>query len=93
MLEGGQVYVDRQVCQATNATIPIRSSSPFDVFHSPLSARMRRPNVCVRVWLHSLLGRMLNPRMTERLEIEQAQWRKINHASMPVTKDGWLNPV
>ena len=40
MLERGQVYVDRQVCQATNTTIPIHSSSPFDVFHSSLSTRM-----------------------------------------------------
>ena len=91
MLEGVHVYVDRQVCEAPNATIRIRSSSRFDVLYSPLSTRMRRPNVSPRVWLHSLLGRTLNPRRTERLrgsEIKRAQQRTINGESIPVTKDG-----
>ena len=91
MLEGGQVYVDRQVCEALDATIHIRNASRFDVFPSPPSTRMRRPNVWFRVGPNSLLGRTLNPRRTERLrggEIKRAQQRTINGESMPVTKDG-----
>ena len=91
MLKGGQVYVDRQVCEVLDATIHIRSSSPFDVFPSPRSTRMRRPNVCFRVGPNRLLGRTLNPRRTERLgggEIKRAQQRTINGESMPVTKGG-----
>ena len=91
MLKGGQVYVDRQVCEAPNATVHIRNSSPFDVLPSPRSTRMRRPNVWFRVGPNSLLGRTLNPRRTERLrgsEIKRAQQRTINGESMPVAKDG-----
>ena len=92
MLEGGRVYVDRQVCEALDATIHIRNSSRFDVFPSPPSPRMRRPSVCFWVGPNSLLGRTLNPPRTERLgggEIKRAQQRMINGESMPVTKDGW----
>ena len=93
MLEGVHVYVDRQVCEALDATIHIRNSSQFDVFPSPRSTRMHRPNVCFWVGPNSLLGRTLNPRRTERLrggDIKRAQQGTINgEESMPVTKGGW----